>query len=164
MAAEIAELVMRGVAETRNLARGLMPVQIGDAGLCAALQELAESSSRLLETECTFEAFGPEIGHDDTCAIHLFRIAQEAISNATRHGKARHIELCLSANEHAITLSVADDGLGMSQTCGNSRGMGISIMRYRANVIGGELSIEDRMPYGTIVCCTARPRREGASS
>ena len=157
-AEEIAELVMRGVAETRNLARGLLPVQIGDRGLPTALQELADSSTRLLGTDCTFEASGTAVVRDDACAVHLFRIAQEGISNATRHGKAQRIELRLSANEHVTTLSVADDGVGISRTGANARGMGISIMRYRASVIGGELSIEERTPHGTILSCSARPR------
>ena len=155
VAAEISELVMRGVGETRNLARGLLPVQVGDGGLAMALQDLTESSTRLLGTECTFEAAGTQVAHDDACATHLFRIAQEAISNATRHGKATQIEVRLSANEHVTTLSVADDGIGMALTGANKHGMGISIMNYRANVVGGELTIEENYPHGTIVCCTA---------
>jgi len=162
VAGEIAELVMRGVAETRNLARSLIPVQIGDGGLSTALQELADSSTRLLNTQCTFDPAGGNTAHDDACAVHLFRIAQEAISNATRHGKAKCIDIRLSANEHVTTLSIADDGVGISRTGGNARGMGISIMQYRANVIGGELSIEDRTPRGTIVCCTT-PRGAGGN-
>ena len=81
------------------------------------------------------------------------------MSNATRHGKAKRIQIHLSANEHVTTLSIADDGVGITRTGANARGMGISIMQYRANVIGGELSIEERMPHGTIVSCTARTGR-----
>jgi signal transduction histidine kinase len=153
-AADIEKLLSESVKQARNLAHGLVPVQLDEAGLPAALEELAASTSRLLAMDCTFEFAGDyRIGHNDK-ATHLYRIAQEAINNATKHGKAQNIELRLSANSNAVSLSIADDGAGFSKTEKDLNGLGISIMRYRANVVGGEFEIEARRKGGTIVSCT----------
>jgi len=153
-AAEIEKLLSESVKQARNLAHGLVPVQLDEAGLPAALEELAASTSRLLAMDCTFEFAGDyRIAHNDK-ATHLYRIAQEAINNATKHGKAQNIELRLSANSNAVSLSIADDGAGFSKTEKDLNGLGISIMRYRANVVGGEFEIEARAKGGTIVSCT----------
>ena len=87
-------------------------------------------------------------------ATHLYRIAQEAINNATRHGKARNIFLFLHAAGRSIRLRVVDDGTGISES--GSEGMGLDIMRYRARLIGGQLTIKTRYSRGTIITCTAR--------
>lgn len=155
LAEELADSVSTGVVQTRNLSHGLMPVEIGHGGLAAALQQLANSTTRLAGVACTFECEGAELAHHDIHATHLVRIVQEAINNAIRHGRAKHIEIVLTTNEHVATLSVSDDGIGLHSTQPSSTGMGISIMRYRANSVGGELLLEDRYPRGTIVSCTA---------
>jgi two-component system sensor kinase FixL len=85
---------------------------------------------------------------------HLYRIAQEAINNATKHAKAHNVEIRLSANSSALSLSIADDGIGFSKTPKQLSGVGISIMRYRATALGGELEIEGRPSGGTVVSCT----------
>ena len=164
-AGELAELVSNGVVETRNLSHSLMPVEIGHGGLAVALQELADSTHRLVQIDCIFEYEGAELAHHDGNATHLFRIAQEAVNNAARHGKAKQIAISLTTNEHAATLSVTDDGLGMVQTAGSTNGMGISIMRYRASALGGELIVENRLPHGTIISCAVpAPELEEALS
>jgi signal transduction histidine kinase len=161
-AGELAELLSNGVIETRNLSHGLMPVEIGHGGLAVALRELTDSTTQLAGIRCTFDHAGAELARHDLHATHLIRIAQEAIHNAVRHGKASNIHLSLTTNEHAATLSIADDGVGVSKAKPSPRGMGISIMRYRANALGGELLMEDRQPRGTIVSCTApSPHRNG---
>ena len=86
--------------------------------------------------------------------MHLYRIAQEAINNATRHGKPRKIFLFLNAAGRSIKLCVVDDGAGISGS--DSGGMGLDIMRYRARLIGGQLTIKRRNGRGTIVSCTAK--------
>lgn len=154
MAAEIENLLGESVKQARDLAHGLVPVQLNEAGLPAALQELTASTSRLLGMECTFEFAGEDGFTQPGKATHLFRIAQEAINNATKHGKAKNVEVRLSANCSAMSLSIADDGRGFSKTGTEMNGVGISIMRYRANVVGGEFEIEERPKGGTIVSCT----------
>ncbi|MFN2541869.1 MAG: sensor histidine kinase [Chthoniobacterales bacterium] len=152
-AAQIEKLLEDSVKQARTLAHGLVPVQLDDAGLPAALQELASSTGRLFGINCTFEFAGTNgLGHPGR-ATHLYRIAQEAINNATKHAKAHHIEVRFSTNSDAMTLSIADDGRGFEKGAKNASGVGISIMRYRASVLGGELEIEDRPAGGTIVSC-----------
>jgi signal transduction histidine kinase len=153
-AAEIEKLLSDSVQQARNLAHGLVPVQLDEAGLPAALHELAASTSRLLGMECTFEFAGENWITHSGKATHLYRMAQEAINNARKHGKANNVEVRLSANSDAMSLSIADDGTGFSKTEKDTDGVGISIMRYRANVVGGEFDIEERPTGGTIVSCT----------
>ena len=152
--AEIEKLLGESVKQARDLAHGLVPVQLDEGGLPAALQELAASTNRLFPLECTFEFAGVTGLSKNGQATHLYRIAQEALHNATKHGHAHKIDIRLSANRSAMSLSVADDGGGFSKTKKQSNGVGISIMRYRANLLGGEVEIEDRPTGGTIVSCT----------
>jgi two-component system CheB/CheR fusion protein len=158
-AAEIEKLLEESVKQSRALAHGLVPVQLDEAGLPAALQELAVYTTRLFGMDCTFEFAGENGFNHAGKATHLYRIAQEAINNATKHGKAENIEVRLSGNASAMSLSIADDGTGFSKTEKNMNGVGISIMRYRANVVGGEFEIEDRPNGGTIVSCTVPANR-----
>jgi signal transduction histidine kinase len=153
-AAEIEKLLEESVKQSRALAHGLVPVQLDEAGLPAALQELAVSTSRLFGMNCTFEFAGENGFNHAGKATHLYRIAQEAINNATKHGKAQKIDIRLSANSSAMSLSIADNGTGFAKNGKQINGVGISIMRYRANVVGGEFEIEERPKGGTIVSCT----------
>jgi two-component system sensor kinase FixL len=152
-AADIEKLLEGSVKEARTLAHGLVPVQLDEAGLNAALQELVSSTHRLFGIDCTFEFAGNNGFRHFGRATHLYRIAQEAINNATKHARARHIEVRLSANSNALSLSIADDGTGFREPGQSTNGVGISIMRYRANVLGGNFEIEDRPTGGTIVSC-----------
>jgi signal transduction histidine kinase len=162
-AGELVQLVSNSVMETRNLSHGLMPVEIGHGGLGAALQQLADSTTRLVGVDCTFECESTELAHHDLHATHLVRIAQEATNNASRHGRATKIDILLTANQHAATLSVTDNGIGFSNAPRSPQGMGISMMRYRAHALGGELVMEDLYPHGTIVTCiAAAPERLAA--
>jgi len=157
-AAAIEKLLAESVKQARDLAHGLMPVQFDEAGLPAALQELAATTTRLFHIDCTFEFAGEKAADHPGKAIHLYRIAQEAITNARRHGKANNVEVRLSANSSAMSLSIADDGIGFSKAEKDAKGLGLSIMRYRANVVGGEFEIEERPAGGTIVSCIAPAR------
>jgi signal transduction histidine kinase len=152
-AAEIENLLRESVRQARDLAHGLVPVQLNEAGLPAALQELTATTSRLQGMVCTFEFAGEDGFTHPGKATHLYRIAQEAINNATKHGKARNVEVKLSANSSAMNLSIADDGTGFKVEAQETDGVGISIMRYRATVVGGEFQIESGPKGGTIVSC-----------
>jgi len=153
-AGEIEKLLSESVKQARDLSHGLVPVQLNEAGLPAALQELAASTTRLLAIECTFESAGQNGAGQNGRATHLYRIAQEAIHNATKHGKASKIDLRLSANANATSLSITDDGIGFPKNETETNGVGISIMRYRANLMGGEFAIEPGARGGTVVSCT----------
>lgn len=155
-AGELGSLLRDSVVQTRDLARGLLPVRLGQIGLVLALESLAQSIARLQGVNCTFESQGAATTYEEGAAINLYRIAQEAINNATRHGKARNIAISLDTTERFTTLRVLDDGVGISQAMANDSGMGLNIMRYRARLNGGELRIEQPKSGGTIISCTAR--------
>jgi signal transduction histidine kinase len=94
--------------------------------------------------------------HDNDVATNLYRIAQEAINNAIRHGGARALKLRLSADGQRGCLEVEDDGRGMPAPEAPSAGMGLRIMRYRADMCGGELHITARPGGGVLIRCTFR--------
>ena len=89
-----------------------------------------------------------------TLAVHLFRIAQEAVSNATKHGHAKAVVVALESSDGIVSLRVSDDGIGFDPARSARRGMGLNIMRYRARMIGGTLEIQSNSPSGTVVVCT----------
>jgi signal transduction histidine kinase len=91
---------------------------------------------------------------DASTANHLFRIAQEAIANAVRHARAKHIEIHLSASKDQLLLGVADDGVGIRQARRPRKGIGLRIMNYRAELISGTLVVQKRAEGGTEVVCT----------
>ena len=138
-AGKIARLLQDAARRARDLARGLSPVDRDEGGLESALEELAESTSRLAGISCSFVCPGPTVIHDNTRAIHLFRIAQEALGNALKHGHAKTVVLALEAGDGACSLRISDDGIGLDANGSEKKGMGLSIMRYRARMIGGSL-------------------------
>jgi len=152
-AGEIEELIMKGVAQTRGLARGLFPVENTESGLQSALAELAANSSRLMNLQCTFECQDPAPIFDNATATHLYRIAQESVSNAGHHGKASHISIRLSATPKEVSLTIADDGTGMPANKPRTAGLGLGIMHYRARVIEARFEITPNLGGGTVVRC-----------
>lgn len=156
---ELVTLLQDAVVQTRDLARKLVPAHVSRLGLVLALESLAQSVTRLHGVNCRFRSNASSANWDEDTAMHLYRIAQEAINNATRHGKAGNIFLFLNANDCSLRLRVVDDGGGISES--DSDGMGFDIMRYRARLMGGQLTIRRRKGRGTIVSCTARTDSQG---
>src|SRR4051794_6234009 len=107
-AGELATLLQSAVVETRDMARRLVPAHVSDVGLAVALDALAQSVTRLHGVNCNFEREGNNASEDEQVATHLYRIAQEAISNAINHGKARNITVNLDALSNRMTLVVTD--------------------------------------------------------
>lgn len=153
-AKEIAQMVQRAMTQTRDLARGLSPVRLEAEGLAEALRELAAGTGRVFGCDCRFQCDPPADVSDHTMAIHLYRIAQEAVSNALKHGHARRIEIRLTANSRSVTLAVNDNGAGIPHRRPDRKGLGLQIMRYRAEVIGGSLLVQPNPPGGISVLCT----------
>ena len=153
-AAEIARLVRESIAHTRDLARGLTPVVLESEGLMSALQELAAGTSRLFDVECVFHCATPVLIHDNAVATNLYRIAQEAINNALKHGKARRIGISLVESPDRVVLAVRDNGSGLPADAAHRRGMGLRIMHYRAGMIGGSLAVQRAPDGGTSVICS----------
>ncbi|MFN3597655.1 MAG: PAS domain S-box protein [Rubricoccaceae bacterium] len=199
-AAELVRLIKEADQYARGLARGLVPVELEAGGLAAALERLAASAKRLLGVQCAFELAGEAArtavaSLPDPAPAHLFRIAQEALSNAVRHGRAKRVTITLAQSDRQLRLRIQDDGIGFAAAeaersdsvptrpaeataapgpaSGDGaatappglrhphgalpdahRGMGVSIMHYRARVLGGVLEIRPGPSGGTLVTCT----------
>jgi len=154
-AAEIGRLVLQALSQTRNLARGLFPVELEASGLSAALRELGTTVQGMFPVACKVTCDEQLEITDRGVQTHLFRLAQEAVNNSVKHGKAKHVEISLQKEGDKCVLSVSDDGVGFPEhTEVKLKGLGVRIMNFRAQKIGGELLVESRIPTGTIVKCT----------
>ena len=155
-AGEIADLINKAIVQARELARVLHPVKLEAEGLASALHDLATNVTKRTAIACTVDC--PELLDmvDTAASIHLFRIAQEAVANAVKHAKPRHIWIRLDVKANTITLAVRDDGCGVAVPLAPFRGMGLDIMRYRARMIGGTLGVSRVSRGGTIVECSFR--------
>lgn len=151
----IAETVNRATEQTRALVRGLCPVNLGEGGLRDALHELADGVERRCQVRCVCRCDAEFSTNDPTAATHLYYIAQEAVTNAVRHGRATEIQMTLrrSSQQEQAELLVEDDGLGLSGDAQRSGGRGLRIMDYRSRMIGGRLEIGAATSGGTRVCC-----------
>ena len=158
-ASEITELLREADQQARDLAHGLTPVDLEASGLGAALTRIATSAERLFDVECTVNEVGVTHIRNSTTAAHLYRIAQEAVSNAARHGAADHVRISLASGPEHVRLRIQDDGVGFPDEIGDE-GMGVRIMNYRARIIGGTLEITTGRGEGTTVTCTI-PRSTG---
>jgi PAS domain S-box-containing protein len=147
-------LVNQAIRQGYGLARGLNPVKLPVFGLNSALCELAEGVEAAFHMRCVCE-LAPGLTVEDQCvANHLYRIAQEAIHNAVKHGKAKVVTVALSEEHGTITLTVTDDGLGFSSDSDAQPGMGLPNMKARAGMIGAVLEIRSGKPAGTAVRCS----------
>lgn len=150
----IAQLANEAVAQSRALARGLCPVQLENAGLMVALEELSGQAQTLHGVKCRFEVKGVPPACDHLTSLHLYRITQEAIHNAVRHGQARRIRIVLMSRRNQHRLTITDDGGGFDPSQhSDATGGGLRLMGYRATIIGGALSIDSRPGGGTRVNC-----------
>jgi two-component system CheB/CheR fusion protein len=152
----VAEHVQEAIVQIRRLARGLCPVVLESEGLMAALQELADSAEKLFRVACRFTCARPVKLDDHNAATHLFRIAQEAVGNAIKHGQPSLIEIQLTGAADRLVLGVRDNGVGIPADLAARKGMGLRIMQYRAGMINGSLVIQREAEGGTSVVCSVR--------
>jgi PAS domain S-box-containing protein len=173
-AARVGEVIKQAIAQARALSRGLCPIDQKADGLMTALQALAGSVTEFYGISCLFEPGSPVLVTDMAAAMHLYHIAQEAINNAVKHGGADQIRIRLDDEGDGFALSIRDNGCGIGEQIGPVKGIGLSIMQYRAGMIGGALEIKRHPEGGTVVTCTCRDvfgpgitdgeaEREGAS-
>ena len=155
-ATKVSQLLQTAVGQIRNLARGLSPVPPEPNGLMAALQLLAAQCSELFAVDCRFSCPQPEPVEDPKVATHLYRIAQEAINNAVRHGKATKVEIELFARNGGSVLRIVDNGIGFKRTTKPAKGMGLRTMNYRADLVGADFAVNKRHGKGTEVICSLR--------
>jgi len=156
-ARRIAEEVQDAIAHTRMLARGLSPTELESADLVTALAELASNATEMFRIRCRFWVEQPVTVADIAVTTHLYRIAQEAISNAVRHGTATDVAISIDLDETEAILFIRDNGSGFTEAVKNPHGMGLRIMKYRAGMIGGSLEVGPAGGGGTVVSCRFRP-------
>ena len=150
-AENLTTLLNEAIAQTRQLARGLQPLDQADE-FPTALQELGFQTESRLGISCRIRADALPGSCSLLAATHLYRIAQEAMNNAFRHGQAKNIEISSKTLGPAVRLTIRDDGSGFAEPRG--RGLGLRIMDYRARVIGGHLDIRSSPGTGTTVVCS----------
>ncbi|HLH56114.1 MAG TPA: response regulator [Verrucomicrobiae bacterium] len=157
-AEDIGKNVREAISQTRSLARGLAPVTLESEGLAAALRELASNAEMFFGIDCKIECGQDPIGIEPAVATHLYRIAQEALSNAVKHGNASRVVIDLRTDPDRLLLSITDNGKGFPTEVASSGGMGLRIMRYRAGIIGGTLSTQSGAGGGAVISCEVPTR------
>ena len=153
-AARLAKMVQGSAEKTFTLAQGFYPMELQRLGLVKALVELARSTKQLFQLPCQLriEPKIPELSLE--IAVQLYRIAQEALHNAAKHAKAKKIMIGLADTDGQVVLTIKDDGRGLRKDFVKSQGMGLKIMRHRAETIGAILEIRNHPKGGVIVTCT----------
>jgi len=152
-AAEIVKLASEATAQTRLLARGLDPSVPAHVPFGLSLSKLAADTERLFRgVSCRSMGDSAMLIESRHTSEHLFRIAQEALNNAIRHGRSTKIEIHFGAAAGEITLEIRDNGTGIAQREMTS-GIGLRIMKHRTNALGGVLEILPGDPRGTVVRC-----------
>jgi signal transduction histidine kinase len=160
-AAEIVSLINEAITQTKGLARGLYPVRLETGGLMNALSELAANVERLFGISCRFEYDRPVFVSDDITAIHLYRIAQEAVNNAIKHGQAKNIVIGLNTDNETWVLTIRNDGIAFRKRDPLQKGMGLSIMKHRASMIGASFDIRNDPDRGAVVACSFQGKQGG---
>lgn len=154
-AATLATQVNEVISEIRRLARGLLPIELESNGLNAALQSFTQNTSSTFDVNCQYKPDGEVLINDRIVSLHLFRIAQEAVNNAIRHGKASSIDVILNVRKHHFTLSIRDNGVGFDyenyQRSSDINGVGLQSMVYRAKLIKANVTFSRPTQTGFVV-------------
>jgi signal transduction histidine kinase len=150
---EIVGLVNQSIETAHSLARGLLPVTTAGGGLAGALRSLSDRSRDMygLDVHCRMKV-APERLLSEATANHLYRIAQEALTNTARHARASAVAIYLLVTPNKFLLRITDDGVGIADTLKEGSGMGLKIMKYRASMIGATFEIIPKQPHGTMIC------------
>lgn len=160
---EVVSMIQQAKSEVRQLSKGLYPVDVDAQGLLSALEELAAATQQRSQIRCIFKGDRSVQLRDNEVATHLFRIAQEAVHNAVKHGNPRRIVIALGRRRGRVTLAIRDDGSGIApRSTSRSAGLGMRIMHYRANAIGAELSVDSAARGGTQIRCTLKREEQHA--
>ena len=149
---QVVRYIEEGIDLSRNLARGLFSPELEADGLLVALHGLSENMTERYQLPCMFDSEGVVKVGDPKVATQLYRIAQEAAMNAIKHAKAGQIDIRLVESETALTLTVADDGIGLPKQPG-SQGLGLRLMAHGATLIGANFEVKRRDEGGTLVQC-----------
>jgi signal transduction histidine kinase len=152
-AQKVVGFIEEAIEQTRSLAKGLFLPDIDRHGLTTGLEELAKTTEAQHRIECAFRSRGEVDLREHGVATHLYCIAQEAVRNAVRHGRAQAVEINLFVEEDGLILSVSDDGIGLPGPEARGQGLGLRIMAHRAAIIGADFTIDTPPEGGTLVRC-----------
>ena len=147
-------LVSDAIAQTRELSRALHPAEIDDGEFAATLRSLGQRAQATLGVACTVEWEGEPALFGGQTTTHLYRIAQEAISNAVKHGQATHVAIHVTCDDGALCLTITDDGVGFPVHRSHGKGLGLAIMEGRARLLGGRLQVGRGPTGGTRVAAS----------
>ncbi|HVX15200.1 MAG TPA: CHASE3 domain-containing protein [Pirellulales bacterium] len=164
LAAKIVDGLEQALGHVRALSKGLVPVEVDAEGLMAALADLVARANELHGVRCTFECRQPVRVVDNQTATHLYRMSQEALANALKHGKPTQIAVSLRADDDLVTLEIADNGRGLPEGPRATTGMGLRIMQYRAELIGASLAIKPNQPSGMRIVCALNQKQAAAEA
>ena len=153
-ARRITQLLNQAILETHGLAQGLIPISLESDGLMSALRILASDIRNIYNISCRFICPNPVLIGDKSSAMNLYRIVQEAVQNAIKHGRATRIVIRLTIKKGAFELAVKDNGSGLPEHIETGRGMGLKIMDHRANMIGAKLQVLRVATGGTLLTCS----------
>jgi signal transduction histidine kinase len=148
---KMGKMLRETVAQTRSLARGLVPVGDDPDALRVGLAELADRTNALGRARCRLDCAIPFSFEDQVLAGHLYRIAQEAVNNALKYAQADEITIHLAKTAESIELRISDNGRGLA--AGGARGMGMDIMKHRAGVMGGAVTVKSKSGQGVTIIC-----------
>jgi PAS domain S-box-containing protein len=152
--ADLAKFARQAVVNCRAIAHGLSPVAFADGGLIEVLQEMIALQRRSFDVDAQCEVIqAAPLRLAPEAVENLYRIAQEAVTNSRRHGRAHSIRVKLDIQPTMVRLDVLDDGVGFASSPARFTGMGLKIMRVRATIIGGRLSIGPGKHAGTLMTC-----------
>lgn len=154
----ISDLLNQATEEASWLARGVQSIEAAPGGLMMALKALAANTSRAHGLVCGCEFRRPVLIADHHVATHVYRIAEEALANAVRHGHARHVSIALDEAKDGVTLIVRDDGDGIPEGIPAHEGAGLHLMRYRARSIAGSIELHNHTGGGATMTLRFRKR------
>jgi signal transduction histidine kinase len=161
-AEKLVHYVEEGIDLTRNLARGFFSPELEADGLSVALEGLAENISERFAVNCIFHGEESIPVRDSAVATQLYRIAQEAATNAAKHAAPERIDIRISVNDSELTLAIMDDGVGFPDNPSDSKGLGLRLMRHGTALIGGTFNVRRNGERGTIATCkVAVPNHNG---
>jgi len=163
LANEILDVTRNALIEVRRAISGLLPVELDADGLMEALRKFTASVQDRVNIPCHFYCETPTPVDDIEVAVHLFRIVQESVNNAIKHGNPTEILVRLEENDRVLRLQVTDNGKGIDGFVEQSEGMGFRIMRYRANTIGATFDVESAIGVGTTVTCAYQRESQNGS-
>jgi signal transduction histidine kinase len=152
-ARSVVSLVNRGIEIARDIARGLFSAELEGEGLILALEGLADTTRHQHQIDCSFR-HNVDVSMSSENATHLYWIAREAVTNAVRHAEAKHIQIQLTQVGTRVDLSVEDDGVGMPDSSEEQTGIGLQVMRHRAELAGGSLATAAGERRGTTIRCS----------